>query len=151
LSPSRPDRGEARNETSLVVAVTSPHAGQIESDDGLFRAADRFHISTNPSRVARAAAERARLRLNSVPEQRLAVQEQAWRKRTFKSLRQLMAEAPYVLLALKPLGDRPAAGLPVAACPGRSVRPNRLRRGEPGPDPRRRAERPARPAGGRRR
>jgi len=83
-------------------AALGRETGQITADAEIFGAADRFHISANPARVARKAAERARLQLNAVPQQRLAVQDQARRKRTFKSLRQLMAEAPEALLALKP-------------------------------------------------
>jgi len=76
--------------------------GQIDADEQVFRAADRLHISGNSARVARLAAERARLLLNGLPGENLAVQDQARRKRSFKSLRQLVMEAPNALLALKP-------------------------------------------------
>jgi len=83
-------------------ATLARDLGQIEADEQVFRAADRCHITSNSARVARLAAERARLLLNGLPGESLAVQDQVRRKRSFKSLRQLVAEAPNALLALKP-------------------------------------------------
>jgi very-short-patch-repair endonuclease/RecA/RadA recombinase len=76
--------------------------GELAGDEHTFRAADRTHITANRDRVSRAIAERTRTQLNALAEQRLAVQDQVRRKRSFKSLRQLVEEAPDALLALKP-------------------------------------------------
>lgn len=76
--------------------------GQLATDEHTFRAADRTHITANRDRVSRAIAERTHTQLNELADQRLAVQDQVRRKRSFKSLRQLVEEAPEALLALKP-------------------------------------------------
>jgi hypothetical protein len=76
--------------------------GQLVDDERVFQAADRAHITANRDRVARAIAERTRAQLNALGDQRLTVQDQVRRKRSFKSLRQLVEEAPQALLALKP-------------------------------------------------
>ncbi len=76
--------------------------GQVAADEHTFQAADRTHITANRDRVSRAIAERTRTQLNALADQRLAVQDQVRRKRSFKSLRQLVEEAPDALLALKP-------------------------------------------------
>ena len=76
--------------------------GQLAADEHVFRAADRTHITANRDRVSRAIAERTRTQLNALADQRTAVQDQVKRKRSFKSLRQLVEEAPEALLALKP-------------------------------------------------
>jgi hypothetical protein len=76
--------------------------GQLVDDEQVFQAADRTHIAANRDRVARAIAERTRTQLNALGDQHLAIKDQVRRKRSFKSLRQIVEEAPQALLALKP-------------------------------------------------
>jgi very-short-patch-repair endonuclease len=66
-------------------------------------AADENLRSANASRVRRAAAERLVAALDSHPNETAVLQGQVKRKRGFKPLRQLVAEAPNVILAAKPV------------------------------------------------
>lgn len=67
-----------------------------------FRAADRRHVELAASRVRRAVAQRQIHARDSWPEQRQIVQDQVARKRRHKPIRQLVEEAPELLLSMRP-------------------------------------------------
>lgn len=67
-----------------------------------FRAADRRHVELAASRVRRAVAQRQIHARDAWPEQRQIVQDQVARKKRHKPIRQLVEEAPDLLLAVRP-------------------------------------------------
>lgn len=67
-----------------------------------FVAADRTHIESGPERVKRAVAEVALRARNEHPDQEAILQRNARRRRHHTSIRDLMQQAPDVLLALRP-------------------------------------------------
>lgn len=68
-----------------------------------FTGADNESRQANAQRVRRAAAERLAEVLDDEPRQAEVLRDQLRRKRGFKPVRQLMAEAPDVLLTAKPV------------------------------------------------
>ena len=117
-----------------------------------FVKADLEGRDANAQRVRRAAADHLVDALDSEPGEAEVLRDQLRRKRGFKPVRQLMSEAPNVLLAAKPVwaaspqtvsellrrrgcsmsscSTRPARVLPAAALPGH--RPRGRRRSWPG-------------------
>jgi len=67
-----------------------------------FRKMDKEHIRLAAARVRRAFAERAIEARNKYPEQDAVVKREAAKKARHMSLRKLLAEAPDVLMALRP-------------------------------------------------
>lgn len=67
-----------------------------------FRNADSTHIANAPQRIRRLVAERVTDARNSYPQEAELLAHQARLKRKHKTIRQLRAEAPHVLAALKP-------------------------------------------------
>ena len=67
-----------------------------------FQRSDRQHLATTPDRIRRAVAENAVRVRNEHPEQDLLVRREAGKRSRHIPLRRLFAEAPDVLLALRP-------------------------------------------------
>lgn len=67
-----------------------------------FGEADSAHIASSPQRIRRLVAERVTQARNDHPQEAELLARQARLKRKHKTIRQLRAEAPHVLAALKP-------------------------------------------------
>jgi hypothetical protein len=67
-----------------------------------FREADRQHVALAAARVRREVARRQIHARDTLPEQRQIVVDQVTRKRRHKPIRQLVEEAPELLLAVRP-------------------------------------------------
>ena len=67
-----------------------------------FVEADRLHLESSPQRVHRLTAEAIVATMNSHPEETALVRREAAKKRRHLSVRQLFAQAPHVLSALRP-------------------------------------------------
>ncbi len=67
-----------------------------------FVEADRLHLESSPQRVHRLTAEAIIATMNSHPEETALVRKEAAKKRRHLSVRQLFAQAPHVLSALRP-------------------------------------------------
>jgi len=78
------------------------HGDTLREAVRAFWAADHEHIRTNPARVRRRAAEGLRDAQDQHPEQARLIRAQATRKRKHLHLRDLVRQAPEVLLAAKP-------------------------------------------------
>jgi len=74
------------------------HRATVEA----FRRADADHIESAPQRIRRLVAERVTEARNRYPQEAELLAHQARLKRRHKTVRQLRAEAPHVLAALKP-------------------------------------------------
>lgn len=67
-----------------------------------FQSADTEHIQTTASRVQRRSAENLYAALDQYPEQATLLRKEANRKRGHLAMRELLARAPEVMMALKP-------------------------------------------------
>lgn len=68
-----------------------------------FRQDDKAHFAANAARVRRRAAEYLKAAFDQHPDQHAVLKTEVTRKRLFRPVRKLFAEAPEVLLAAKPV------------------------------------------------
>ncbi|MGB1196588.1 MAG: AAA domain-containing protein [Synechococcus sp.] len=98
---------EWSNHVEEAIRIQSPalrNSGRQYLDRNIetFRERDANHIRTNGTRIRRLCAERAHAIRNTHPEQADLIETQHKRRRKRKSARQLFAETPELLKALKP-------------------------------------------------
>ncbi|WP_449283212.1 AAA domain-containing protein [Leucobacter sp.] len=84
-------------------ALANLNGDELAAATEQFQDDDRAHLSANAARVRRRAAEYLKSAFDTHPDQHSILKTEVTRKRLFRPVRRLFAEAPDLLLATKPV------------------------------------------------